>query len=116
VYRKQVNLHVVLQLPLAAWNGDAAVRNALVQAVADSAGVSVGNVRIEYVAPQIGGTRRLLTLRTMPGTQLRLAVRGAERLRGIDGRLARGHPALRRAETRWQRAHTIQVSRRPGPS
>ena len=115
VYKKLVNLHVVLRVPLAVWNGDATARAALLQAVADSAGVGVGSVEIEWVAPRVGGDgrrRRLLLMRTLPGTELRVAVRGAERLRDVDRRLARAHALLRSAETRWQRAHRIHVSRR----
>lgn len=110
-YRKQVNLNVVVPMALGAWNADPGARAALVGAVAAAGGVGVGGVAIESVAPIVGGGRRA-RMRTLPGTEIQIVVRGAERLTGLDQRLRLcGHPALRRAETRWQRAHQIRVAR-----
>jgi len=113
VYRRQVNLNVLLPMTLGAWNGNAALKEALVAAVAASGGVGVGSVVIESVTPVVsGGGRRMLSLmRTLTGTELRIAVRGAERLKGLEDRLRAGNSLLRRAETRWQRAHQIRIRR-----
>ena len=116
VYRKQVNLNILLPMTLGAWNSNAALKEALVAAVAASGGVGVGSVVIESVTPVVsGGGRRMLSLmRTLTGTELRITVRGAERLKGLEDRLRAGNSLLRRAETRWQRAHQIHIRRFAG--
>ena len=61
-----------------------------------------------------GGRRMLSMMRTLTGTELRITVRGAERLKGLEDRLRAGNSLLRRAETRWQRAHQIHIRRFAG--
>jgi hypothetical protein len=121
VYSKQVNVNVVVPMTLGEWSRNQTVRGALVAAVAEAGGVGPGSVAIESATPIVAGgggagARRLMgmapMMRTLPGTEVRLVARGAERLKGLEQRLRTGaHPALRRAQARWQRAHQIRVAR-----
>ena len=67
VYRKQVNLNMVLHVPLGVWLSESGklMQAAVLQAVAESAGVGVKDVQIDQVLPYLGtttggGSRRLL--------------------------------------------------------
>jgi hypothetical protein len=65
-YKKQINLNLLLNIPLSVWLSDSGkkMKEALIKAVAESAGVSTANVQVEQVLPHLGGgggNRRLLT-------------------------------------------------------
>lgn len=132
VYRRQINLNVGLNVPYRAWLGPAgeALRAAVLQAVAESAGVPVGSVRIEQVLPSLrpvaggagaaGGNRRLLERRREGAALLRLSVVGAEKVEGLRERLAR-RPEFRggaavAARVHWSRADKFSVTRAPETS
>jgi len=126
LYRRQINLNVGLNVPYRAWLGPAgeALRAAVLQAVAESAGVPVGSVRIEQVLPSLrpiagsaGGNRRLLERRREDAALLRLSVVGAEKVEGLRERLAR-RPEFRggaavAARVHWSRADKFSVMRAP---
>lgn len=55
-YKKQTNVNVILHLPFEMWQGNSTIQELLRLAVANAAGVSVGNVVIDYALPHLGGS------------------------------------------------------------
>jgi hypothetical protein len=85
VYRKQVNLNMVLHVPLGVWLSESGklMQAAVLQAVAESAGVGVKDVQIDQVLPYLGtttggGSRRLLG--NKDALLLRFTLHGAEKV------------------------------------
>jgi hypothetical protein len=127
VYRRQINLNLMLNIPYKVWMGPggAELSAAVVQAVAESAGVPVGSVRIQQVLPSAvsggvsaggggtGGGRRLLALGGQGAALLRLSVEGAERLEGLQERLARHDKFREGARVIWRRADQLRVVSTP---
>jgi hypothetical protein len=125
VYRRQVNLNLVLNVPYRSWVGPAgaALKEALMQAVAESAGVSPGSVKIEQVLPSVsggvgsvggGGGRRLLS-RSGNGrgkeeaAMVRVCVEGADKVEGLQERL-RGRAEFKAgARVHWKRVDNLKV-------
>jgi hypothetical protein len=99
-YSKEVQLHILLQLPLQQWLGSQLLRDKFVEIVAKASGVRVENVHIQQVLPHLGN-RRLLSLRhgkthsktgSKMGSSLTTLVRatvvGAVEVKGLDSILA----------------------------
>lgn len=115
VYKKQVNLNMVLHVPLGVWMSESGkfLREKLVQAVAESAGVSSSNVRIDQVLPYQGvgggGSRRLLDS-SKDALLVRLTLQGAEAVGedALQARLAQMIPL----SARIRHLHFHDVSRR----
>jgi len=117
-YRKALSVSVKLRVPYAVLTGaeGSAMRQALVEAVAETAGVNPGSVTIDGILPgkitPAGGTRRLLRDRGADGaTLLTLSVEGgAEEMGGLRGNL-RKRKELRRVQSlvRWQRVENLRV-------
>lgn len=93
-YRKQINLNLLLNIPLSVWLSDSGkkMKEALIKAVAESAGVSAANVQVNQVLPHLGsggGNRRLLTTadQVQPGgsTERRLLSANTARARKLLG-------------------------------
>jgi len=83
VYRKQVSLNMVLHVPLGVWLSESGklMQAAVLQAVAESAGVGVKDVQIDQVLPYLGmggGSRRLLG--DKDALLLRFTLHGAEKV------------------------------------
>ena len=130
VYRRQVNLNLVLNVPYKAWVGPAgeALRAALMQAVAESAGVSPGSVKIEQVLPSVsggvgGGGRRLLwggKVRAKAGREdaalVSLSVAGAEKVEGLQERLRKREEFRAGARVHWRRVENLKVLPAPPKS
>lgn len=110
VYKKQLSVSVRLKISFGVWLSPAgsAMRDKLVQAVADAAGVPASSVRVDQVSPYIssGAARRRLL-----GGEVTLSMRvhGAERLEDVHGRLDRHAELKGRASVRWKRADRLQV-------
>ena len=126
-YSKEVQLHVLLQLPLKTWLGSAVVQSQFVKVVAAASGVPTENVHIQQVLPHLGN-RRLLALR--PGivrtrheaklasprtTLVKVTVLGAMDVRGLDSVLAR-HNVLRGVTIRTWPVARLLVSHKAGLS
>ena len=84
VYRKQVNLNMVLHVPLGVWLSESgrAMREAVMQAVAESAGVARKDVQVDQVLPYLStrvGSRRLLGDKD-DALLLRFTLHGAEKV------------------------------------
>lgn len=113
-YKTHVNLNIGLGVPYRVWLSPtgAVLKQAILQAVAESAGVSVGNVRFDKVLPGIsrGGGRRLLE--ASESAVLSLSVVGADRVNdeALRGKL-RGRPELQRKDVRlyWKRTENLRV-------
>jgi hypothetical protein len=86
VYRKQVSLNLVVHVPLGVWMSESGklMQAALLQAVAESAGVGVKDVQIDQVLPYLGmggGSRRLLgNINNQDALLLRFTLHGAEKV------------------------------------
>ena len=86
VYRRQVNLNMILHVPLGVWMSESgkSIREAVLQAVAESAGVGVKDVQIDQVLPYLGmggGSRRLLgNINNQDALLLRFTLHGAEKV------------------------------------
>ena len=83
VYRKQVSLNLVVHVPLGVWMSESGklMQAAVLQAVAESAGVGVKDVQIDQVLPYLGmggGSRRLLG--DKDALLLRFTLHGAEKV------------------------------------
>ena len=83
VYRRQVNLNMILHVPLGVWMSESGklMQAAVLQAVAESAGVGVKDVQIDQVLPYLGmggGSRRLLG--DKDALLLRFTLHGAEKV------------------------------------
>lgn len=117
VYKKVINVNVALRVPYRLWVGSEGERlkGALVQAVADTAGVSVNSVKVDRVAPgkiTAGGTNRRLLGDDQGGALLSLSVEGG----GAGGLDALKEKLRERAEFRraggrvhWRRVERLQV-------
>lgn len=86
VYRKQVSLNLVVHVPLGVWMSESGklMQAAVLQAVAESAGVGVKDVQIDQVLPYLGmggGSRRLLgNINNQDALLLRFTLHGAEKV------------------------------------
>jgi len=86
LYRRQVNLNMILHVPLGVWLSESgkAIRDKVLQAVAESAGVGVKDVQIDQVLPYLGmggGSRRLLgNINNQDALLLRFTLHGAEKV------------------------------------
>lgn len=128
VYKKHVNLNVGLGVPYRVWvssEGDA-LKQALLQAVAEVAGVPLGSVRIDKVLPDLtlggnsgasGGARRLLsTSKGAAATEsavLSMSVAGANAVNGLKERLRKTR-AFKRGDIRvyWKLIENVRVLKR----
>jgi hypothetical protein len=123
-YKKVTNVNVGLRVPYRVMTGPEGeeLKRALVQAVAETAGVSVGSVRIDRVLPGtvvggVGGARRLLGAKNADSSVLlSLSVEGGGG--GLDSlrEKLRQRREFRRVDNRvhWKRVETLQV--RPAPA
>jgi hypothetical protein len=124
-YKKQVNLNMVLHVPMGVWVSESGkrMRDMLMQAVAEAAGVSIGDVQVDQVLPYMGGagSRRLLD-NGKGALILKMTLRGAEAVRDdeLHARLAEillprrmrfpQHTGARRiANVHWARADRVHV-------
>ena len=126
VYRKQIQVNLVVNVPYRVWTsgeGDT-VKAALVQAVAESAGVSVGSVKIEKVSPSVvpgpavvsSSGRRLLGTTKERAAMVKVSVEGADRLDGLQERLSasgRGGMFQGGARVHWERVDKVKVLTEP---
>lgn len=127
VYKKVMSVKVGLGVPyrVMAGSGGDALKLALVQAVAETAGVPLGSVKIDRVLPGTvvggvggaGGARRLLGAKNADSSVLlSLSVEGGgEGLDSLREKL-RQRREFRRVDNRvhWKRVETLQV--RPAPA
>ena len=128
VYTKQINLNMVLQVPMGVWVSESGrlMRDKVLQAVAEAAGVSIGNVQVDQVLPHLstGGAGRRL-LESTPTILLRLTLHGAEQVEedALHARLAEIFPVpqIKRWErfshakttrVHWARSERVHVKRR----
>jgi hypothetical protein len=140
IYRKTVNLNMLLHVPMGVWMSESGkiLKDKIVQAVAESAGVSPADVQIDQSLPYLTqGTRRLLEAHEGTLTQgrrlldteqqptllLRLSLRGAEAVAedALQAKLGQifhngnliGNHKRRTLHTRprvnWARADRVQV-------
>jgi hypothetical protein len=115
-YKKVTNVNVGLRVPYQVMTGPEGeeLKRALLQVVAEVAGVSVGSVRIDKILPGRlqGGARRLLAEgKRDASVLLSLSVEGGgESLDGLQERLGRRRE-FRQAVNRvhWRRVETLQV-------
>lgn len=118
-YKKHVNVNIGLNVPYKVWvstSGDV-MRQAVLRAVAESAGVSIGSVRIDKVLPGISrgittsGARRLLD--TSESAVLSLSVSGADRLDALKDKL-RARREFKRGSINvyWKRIENVNVVKR----
>jgi hypothetical protein len=122
-YKKNVNVNIGLNVPYKVWvsTSGAAMRQAVLQAVAESAGVSIGSVRIDKVLPGISrgmntagapsGARRLLD--TSESAVLSVSVSGADRMDGLREKL-RARREFKRGSINvyWKRIENVNVVKR----
>ena len=88
MYSRKVNLNMVLHVPVGVWMSESGkiLREKVVQAVAESAGVGVKDVQIDQVLPYLGtttggGSRRLLGNNNgKDALLLRFTLHGAEKV------------------------------------
>jgi hypothetical protein len=130
VYKKRINLNIVLNVPYKVWvgSGGAGLKAALLQAVAESAGVSAGNVQIEQVLPSVvsgpgpGSGRRLLGKSAAWGERgkgaamLKVSVVGAEKVEGLQERLGKRAEFRGGARVHWRRVDNLKVMPAPRDS
>lgn len=127
VYRKVVNLNVLLNIPIERWLSDPGLQQAFLDAVAAAAGVPTQNVVIGAVLPHSdapappSGNRRLLAAGSprrarlaraparAPRTALHVTVNGATDLRDLDSHLA-AHPVLLQARKQWWPSRQLHVA------
>lgn len=133
VYKKRINLNIVVNVPYKTLVSSAgeALKLALLQAVAESAGVSTGNVQIEQVLPSVvagpgqggnrrllssvvagpgqGGNRRLLSRDKTGAAMVRFSVAGAEKVEGLQERLSRRAEFRGGAKVHWRRVDNLRV-------
>ena len=132
VYRKQVSLNLVLHVPLGVWLSESGklMQAAVLQAVAESAGVGVKDVQIDQVLPYLGtttggGSRRLLGNNNgKDALLLRFTLHGAEKVgeNALQTRISeillprrirmrtRARPAARAVgSVHWARADRVHV-------
>lgn len=115
VYRKVVNLDVLLDIPIEKWLSDPALQQAFLEAVAAAASVPTQNVVIGAVLPHpeappgLGGNRRLLAMRRAPRTSLHVTVHGASALHDLDTHLA-SNPVLRGARKLWWPSRHLHIA------
>lgn len=118
VYKKYVLANVRLNIPYRVWISaqGAALKQALLQAVADAAMVSLDSVRISQVLPGAvtgGGNRRLLgreDKQADTSAVLSLCVEGAEGLDGLREALHRRRKEFKGgARVHWKRADRLKV-------
>lgn len=114
-YKRFVNLNVGLGVPYKTWISPAGdpLRQALLQAVAESAGVPLGSVRVERVMPGIplsAGGRRLLE--SSQSAVVSLSVANAEQLHELRERL-RAKREFRRRDVRvhWKLMESLRVTK-----
>ena len=125
VYRKQVSLNLVLHVPLGVWLSESGklMQAAVLQAVAESAGVGVKDVQIDQVLPYLGmggGSRRLLG--DKDALLLRFTLHGAEKVgeNALQTRISeillprrirfQQHTGAKRiANVHWARADRVHV-------
>ena len=118
-YTKRITATVTLNTTLSSFNADlGGVQTAFKAAVAAAAGVVPSKVTINGVA-QKAGARRLLAY-TPHLIDVRTTIHGAERLRNLEGHLARHDATLHHSHT-WEESHSLQTTsekekprRRPG--
>jgi hypothetical protein len=116
-YRRAVNLNVGLNVPYRVWLGPsgAALRQALLRAVADSAGVPAGSVSVVRVVP--GVTRPVVGRRLLGAGEsavVSLTVDNAEGVEGLRERLGRSKEfAGKGVRVHWKRADQLRVARAP---
>ena len=126
-YKKQVNLNMVVNVPMGVWLSESGriLREKLVEVVAESAGVGVADVMIDQVLPYLSKTnvkgRRLLESTLGEGTLLlRLSLRGAEAVKD-DALQAKLGQVLKvskksspvRTRVNWARADRLHVKPKP---
>lgn len=119
VYKKVLSVSLGVGVPYRVLTSPegSAVKQALLEAVAETAGVSVGSVRIDRIAPgkSGAGARRLLG---EAESELSLSVEGgAEALGSLQGSFRR-RKELRRVGSRvhWQRVENLKVLPAPRKS
>ena len=129
VYRRQVSLSLVVNVPYRVWLSPAgeALKKALIQAISESAGVQNGSVKIEQVLPSVvggagGGGRRLremreeraeirslLEKRGESAALVRVSVEGAEKIEGLQERLRMRSEFRGGARVHWRRVESLKV-------
>ena len=114
LYTRQLQVSVVVPVPLGQWLSDAGLRGSVVEAVAASAGVDKGRVwlyQAKPVAEDTGTRRRLLEVRGTPAsyTLVRAAVRDGEAFHRLEERLEMAHPRLRGARAQWTPGSRVRV-------
>lgn len=118
VYKRYVLANVRLNIPYRVWISaeGAKLKEALLQAVADTARVPLGSVRVSSVLPGLvtggaGGSRRLLGEKQADTSAvLSISVEGAEGLDGLREALHRRRKEFKGgARVHWKRADQLKV-------
>ena len=117
-YKKVINVNLGLAVPYRRWTGQdgEALKQKLMQVVADSAGVPVGSVKLVKVLPAVTGQaqgRRLLEARD-ESALISLSVEGAEALEGLRERLANAAVFSKKsARVHWKLSEQLRVVANP---
>jgi len=117
-YKKVINVNLGLAVPYRRWTGQdgEALKQKLIQVVADSAGVPVGSVKLVKVLPAVTGQaqgRRLLEARD-ESALISLSVEGAEALEGLRERLAKAAVFSKKsARVHWKLSEQLRVVAAP---
>jgi hypothetical protein len=118
-YRKQLRVNLALRVPYQVWVSPAgkALRDAVVQAVADSAGVPAGSVQVQSAIPSVlqsGGSRRLLGGAGQRTAVVSLSVEGGDRLERLEENLERrGGKLGSGARVAWKKIEQLRVLPEP---